>query len=111
MTKTPSRDEWRLWYGQKTWKALRATQLHQEPLCKMCIDEGVTKAGDVVDHIVPHKGDWALFSDRKNLQTLCKHHHDSDKQIIENGNNPKARIGDDGWPIGPVLPKRASRHH
>jgi len=75
----------------------------------MCDDEGVTKAGNVVDHIKPHKGDWALFADRANLQTLCEHHHNSDKQVIENGNNPVVRVGDDGWPVGPVLPRRSNR--
>jgi 5-methylcytosine-specific restriction endonuclease McrA len=33
----------------------------------------------VVDHIIPHKGDKALFWDEKNWQPLCKYCHDSIK--------------------------------
>lgn len=29
----------------------------------------------VVDHIKPHRGDWGLFTDENNLQSLCEHHH------------------------------------
>jgi len=28
-----------------------------------------------VDHIRDHKGDWALFTDRDNLQSLCHRCH------------------------------------
>ena len=30
----------------------------------------------MVDHVKPHRGDWALFIDPANHQSLCKHHHD-----------------------------------
>jgi 5-methylcytosine-specific restriction protein A len=30
----------------------------------------------VVDHIQPHRGNWARFIDRDNLQSLCKSCHD-----------------------------------
>ncbi|WP_430034145.1 hypothetical protein [Neorhizobium sp. BT27B] len=48
------------------------------------ITEDVT-AADVVDHRTPHKGDLELFHDPNNLQSLCKHHHDSAKQMMERG--------------------------
>jgi 5-methylcytosine-specific restriction endonuclease McrA len=41
------------------------------------------KGADVVDHIVPHKMDKALFWDRSNWQPLCKWHHDVVKQSLE----------------------------
>ena len=28
-----------------------------------------------VDHIQPHRGDWAVFTDRSNLQSLCHSCH------------------------------------
>lgn len=37
----------------------------------------------VVDHIKPHRGDVELFRDSENLQSLCKHCHDSHKQRLE----------------------------
>ena len=38
---------------------------------------------EVVDHIVPHKGDTALFWDRANWQAACRWHHDVVKQAME----------------------------
>lgn len=32
---------------------------------------------EVVDHIVPHRGDEKLFWDESNWQALCKRCHDS----------------------------------
>jgi 5-methylcytosine-specific restriction protein A len=38
----------------------------------------------VADHVVPHKGDWLLFVDEKNLQGLCLSCH-SKKTATEDG--------------------------
>jgi len=38
----------------------------------------------VVDHIIPHQGDYALFWDVSNWQGLCYRHHNSDKRRAEN---------------------------
>ena len=51
----------------------------------MCARQGHTVAAQVVDHIIPHKGDARLFWDADNWQSLCKLHHDSTKQRIESG--------------------------
>lgn len=37
----------------------------------------------VCDHIVPHRGDLALFWDENNLQSVCKEWHDREKQRLE----------------------------
>ncbi len=37
----------------------------------------------IVDHILEHKGDPALFWDRENLRAVCKSWHDSEKQRQE----------------------------
>ena len=85
-------------YKTARWRALRDYQLSIEPLCRFClITEDVT-AADIVDHIKPHKGDVALFYEPSNLQSLCKHHHDSAKQMIENG-KVVVTYGVDGYPI------------
>lgn len=41
--------------------------------------------GNVVDHIIPHKGDTRLFWQATNLQTLTKYCHDRFKQSQEKG--------------------------
>lgn len=51
----------------------------------------------VVDHIIPYKGDTNLFWDTDNWQSLCKLHHDRDKQREERGRFQT--VGEDGLPI------------
>jgi len=57
------------------WEARRLRHLQKHPLCVHCQREGIVRAATVVDHIVPHKGDRALFDDDNNLQSLCASHH------------------------------------
>lgn len=59
--------------------------LLKNPLCAECERSGRLTAATVVDHIVPHKRDQALFWDRDNWQPLCKLCHDSIKQREERG--------------------------
>lgn len=61
-------------YGHK-WRRERLAYLGKHPLCVACLKEGVVRAGNEVDHIVPHRGDSGLFWDVSNWQTLCKSHH------------------------------------
>jgi len=61
-------------YGRR-WRKLRQQHLYQEPLCRYCKQEGRTTAADEVDHIQKHDGDYGLFYDPSNLQSLCKSHH------------------------------------
>lgn len=98
---------WRNWYGLKQWKALRAAQLEKEPWCKYCMAKSkLYRRADVVDHITPHKGDRYLFFDAGNLQSLCKYHHDSDKQIEEGGGPKKLAFDANGFPLNLDLNNR-----
>ncbi|WP_312405248.1 HNH endonuclease [Rhizobium sp.] len=93
-----ARSVWHHLYQTAAWKRLREHQLAVQPLCEFClITEDVT-AAEVVDHRRAHKGDLELFHDPNNLQSLCKHHHDSAKQLMEHGKKV-AVIGVDGYPI------------
>jgi 5-methylcytosine-specific restriction protein A len=40
-------------------------------------------AADLVDHVVPHKGDAQVFWDRSRWQSACTWHHDVVKQRLE----------------------------
>ena len=79
--KAPRREsaQWHGWYSLDIWtKELRPEQLMREPFCRMClamVPPARTRA-TVVDHVIPHRGDWQLFVDANNHQSLCKHHHD-----------------------------------
>ena len=68
---------WHGWYSLPIWtENLRPAQLLREPFCRECAAHGKRTRATVVDHVKPHRGDWALFVDETNLQSLCKHHHD-----------------------------------
>lgn len=70
---------WRKWYRTKRWLELRAQVLARDPLCRceLCAaGERRVRAATVADHIVPHRGDAALFWDITNLQGLAKPCHD-----------------------------------
>ena len=63
-----------IWKGKN---GLRRQQLNAEPMCRECTKQGLWGvAAEVVDHIIPHRGNWHLFTDLNNLQSLCKRCHD-----------------------------------
>lgn len=69
--------KWHAWYNLPIWtERLRPAQLLCEPFCRECARAGRRTAATVVDHVEPHRGDWDLFTDPANLQSLCKYHHD-----------------------------------
>ena len=80
---------WRAWYNLARWREIRAAQLRAEPLCRMCLAEDVVRAATVCDHVEPHHGDPDLFWNGER-QSLCKPHHDRDKQRDERG---RRRVG------------------
>lgn len=69
--------QWHDWYSRKIWTDdLRPAQLMRQPFCRACLDRGVRTRASVVDHVVPFRGNWALFVDPVNHQSLCKRCHD-----------------------------------
>ncbi|NTF69390.1 HNH endonuclease [Agrobacterium rhizogenes] len=85
-------------YNGKRWRVMRDAQLSIEPLCRFCLITEEVTAATVVDHIRKHNGELDLFFDPSNLQSLCKHHHDSAKQMIDHGHKV-VTYGVDGYPI------------
>lgn len=89
-------------YKLPAWPGLRRLTFRRDSLiCQDCkvLCAGVYPALDspTCDHITPHRGDVVLFLNPDNLQTLCKHCHDSAKAKIEArgySNAPDAT----GWP-------------
>ena len=71
-------------YNCPRWRKLRLSFLKRNPLCVMCKKDGKVKEANVVDHIWPHKGDYALFWMMDNHQAICKECHDSTKRRMEN---------------------------
>jgi hypothetical protein len=88
---------YRQWYGTQRWKRRRRLQIRVQPFCAMCLEAGVYTPATIADHIQPHHGDPVKFW-RGELQSLCKPHHDREKQLLELGALP-LRVDADGWPI------------
>ena len=78
------------------WSKIRQHILRNRPLCEMCLDVGITRAADQIDHIVPiFKGGT---DDEDNLQPICvEHHRKNPAQDL--GIIYRPPIGRDGWPI------------
>ena len=62
---------WRWMYRTSKWMdELRPEQLLREPFCRECARRGIRTRASDVDHIRDHKGDWAVFCDPGNLESL-----------------------------------------
>lgn len=57
------------------WRRLRDMKRSHDPLCEACKAEGVTRAMDQVDHIIPIEQRPDLAFVWENLQSLCTQHH------------------------------------
>lgn len=68
------------------WDKARKVFLAEHPTCECaeCKASGNPLAANVVDHIIPHRGDMKLFWDRNNWQAMNKRCHDK-KTARENG--------------------------
>jgi 5-methylcytosine-specific restriction endonuclease McrA len=93
---------WENFYKTARWRRLRKFQLMQHPLCKFCLERGIVTRANVVDHVVPHKGDWTDFITGE-LQSLCEPCHNSAKRQIEL-RGYSCDVGIDGYPIDPNHP-------
>lgn len=60
-----------------SWRRERVGFLRRYPLCRICLEAGRVVPATEIDHIIPHRGDRALFWDRSNWQALCKSCHSS----------------------------------
>ena len=66
----------RQWIHSPRWRRESKTHLDAHPLCVPCEKEGRTTAAYLVDHIIPHEGNYELFWDHNNWQSLCNDCHE-----------------------------------
>jgi 5-methylcytosine-specific restriction enzyme A len=69
-------DEARQWYFSPRWRRASKAYLDEHPLCEPCLKLGIEHAAQVVDHKMPHKGNYDLFWDESNWQSMAKRCHD-----------------------------------
>lgn len=78
--------EWHGWYNLPIWtKRLRPDQLLREPFCRECSRHNARTRATVVDHVTPFRGDWGLFIDPANHESLCEtcHNRKTAKEMAE----------------------------
>lgn len=68
--------DYRRWYGLKAWRDARHVHLSRQPLCERCLQSETVAEAEVVNHRIPHKGNWPLFIDPENHESVCAPHHD-----------------------------------
>lgn len=86
------------------WDKASAAFRVENPRCAMCLKRGKLSRSRVVDHIIPHKGDMALFWDAQNWQALCVSCHSSLKQQIERDGYTKEIDAVTGFYVDPDHP-------
>lgn len=84
------------------WQKARAAYLRQHPLCVPCERAGLTTPATVVHHVIPHRGDYALFWDEANFEARCRVCH-TDAQGPEATGRRETYRGAalDGTPLDP----------
>jgi 5-methylcytosine-specific restriction endonuclease McrA len=90
------------WYQSAAWQKRRKHQLQIAPLCKACLDKGKLIPACVADHVVPHAGNYNLFT-LGALQSLCFHCHNSRKKMMEQ-RGYHSDFDEQGWPLDPSHP-------
>src|SRR5262245_16097246 len=89
------------------WQRARLQYLRVHPLCVMCLPHIVSAT--VVDHIVPHGGDEALFWNTTNWQSLCVTCHSKHKRLYEERGYYDHLLDKDGWPTDPMHPSNKKK--
>ena len=83
-------------YGVR-WDKASAGFKRSHPLCLGCQAVGWIKATTTTDHVIPHRGDMAMFWDSTKWQPACDWHHSVVKQKLETMyEQGKAKV-DDLW--------------
>jgi 5-methylcytosine-specific restriction endonuclease McrA len=65
------------------WDEARAAHLREHPLCRYCELEGRVTPAMLVDHFYPHRGDRAVFWERRWWVSSCAPCHSGPKQAAE----------------------------
>jgi 5-methylcytosine-specific restriction protein A len=97
------RELWRNWYSRRDWRRKRNLQLKRFPTCQglRCKALGLLTPASIVDHVVPHHGDFTAFMHGE-LQSLCPKCHASKWADDRRGFSPM--VDASGRPVDPRHP-------
>lgn len=69
--------EERQWIHSPRWRKASRMFLNEHPLCAECERQGRTRGAYLVDHIIPHEGNYEKFWDESNWQSMCIEDHEA----------------------------------
>lgn len=95
---------WRAWYSMPEWKAARRAQFQRQPLCERHLGRGEKVSANVVNHRRAHRGNWSMFIDSANHESVCKGCHDSAIQREEKRGLTCVGVDVSGRPTDPNHP-------
>lgn len=84
-------------YKTTRWLNARALHLMKFPLCEACKRAGRIEPATVVHHKVPHQGNWVIFLNPENFESLCAPCHDGAAQRSDSCGYDVS-VAADGWP-------------
>lgn len=79
--KTPPKDNKQKFYNSNGWKHLRSKKLSEQPLCELCLQNGMTTPATQVHHAIKffdqydETDRWLLLLDPDNLVSVCNKCH------------------------------------
>lgn len=79
------------WLNSARYLKARKSFLSREPFCNKCTTVRHPVLANILDHIVPHRGDSGLFWEYSNWQGLCKRCHDVKTAKYDSGFGNKKR--------------------
>lgn len=88
---TTNKDKYQKIYHDPRWKRIRAEKFKKNPLCELCIIQGVIRQTEEIHHIIPFQSESEieeiekLAFDIENLQSLCIPHHKNVDKLIRQG--------------------------
>ena len=62
-------------YNNRRWRKVRLLKLTNDPLCEMCLKEGIITSADAIHHIIPIDIDVSLAYEYTNLMSICHECH------------------------------------
>jgi len=101
---------WSNWYNLGWWRRSSKWFLRkpEHAICEW-IDsktgEKCTRAAVLVDHKIPHRGDWNLFANEHNWQGLCTHHHSQKTASEDSGFGNPSKNEEKEVPAQPFKPR------
>lgn len=70
----------RQWIHSTRWRKASNKHKAEHPLCVECEKRGKVTPTYLTDHIIPHNGNYDLFWDQSNWQSLCNACHEMKHQ-------------------------------